>query len=151
MYAIKTPKRKRIVKRAVRCASIAPSVVNSPSTATEILSAVSHKILTEMKNLNSLPNDSILRNTYTIEALKYFDWERVLIELRTNIPTLINLLNYIVPRPAKNIPLICLIASQLLKSRNLQLGLVQRAQSVILYSHGASKQVITNDMHYKAH
>lgn len=140
-YPVNTPKRKQAIKRTVRrtYSTIASSVVNSPSTANQVISDVSKKIIKEMKQFST--SDSILNNTYTIEALKYFDWERIWIEFEKNIPTLINFLRHIVPRPTENIVFICLLASQILKSRHSQLGLVQRAISVMLYGHGTSKQV----------
>lgn len=104
-----------------------------------MLSELSRKILSEMKQLGSAENDSILKNAYTIEALKYLDWERVWIEFQKRIPTLTTLLSHLVPRPSDNIPVICI--TQILKSRHMQLGLVQRALSIMLYSHGTSKEV----------
>lgn len=140
-YPIRTPNRKKAIKRAVRRthSTISSSVVNSPSTANLVLLDVSKKIIKEIKQFNA--SDSILKNEYTVEALKYFDWERIWREFMVNIPTLMNFFQYIVPRPTENIPLICLMVSQLLKSRHSQLGLVQRAVSVTLYGHGTSKQV----------
>ncbi len=140
-YSIKTPKRKKAIKRAVRRthSTIASSVVNSPSTANQVLLDVSKKIIEEMKQFSA--SDSILNNKYSVEALKYFDWERIWMEFEKNIPTLINFFRYIVPHPSENIPLICLMASQVLKSWHSQLGLVQRAVSVMLHGHGTSKQV----------
>lgn len=65
-----------------------------------------------------------------------------MLELQECLPTLIQLLQSIIPSPAEHTPLLCLIASQLLKARHGRLGLVQRAVSIMLYGHGTHKQVI---------
>jgi len=131
------------VKRTVRRfhQALSKSIVNSPTTSKEIICQVFKKILLEMKEISSLEHDSILRSTYTVEALKHFEWERVWLELKENLPTLTSLLALIIPHSSEELPLICLAASMLLKSRHQQLGLVQRAVSVMLYAHGTSKEV----------
>ena len=91
--------------------------------------------------MSSDESDSILRDAYTVEALKHFDWERVMLELEKKLPTLLTLLKQIVPRPTEQRPLLCLVASQLLKSRHQRLGLVQQVVSIMLYGNGSSKQV----------
>ena len=93
-----------------------------------------------MKHMSSDNHDSILRDAYMVEALKHFDWERVRMELK-KLPILLTLLKQIVPWPAEQKPLLCLVVSQLLKSRHQRLGLVQRAVSIMLYGNSSSKQV----------
>ena len=90
--------------------------------------------------------DSAFRYTYAIEALKQFDWDRIMLELQQNLPTLIQLLECLVPSPSQHKSLLCLIASQLLKARHGWLGLVQRAVSIMLYGHGTNKQVLVFKM-----
>ena len=102
---------------------------------------VSRKIKAEMKHMSSDDYDSILRDSYTVEALKHFNWETVMLELEKKLPILLTILKQIVPRPTEQRPLLCLVASQLLKSRHQRLGLVQRAVSIMLYGNGSSKQV----------
>ena len=141
-FNINTPRRKHIIKRTV-CrfhTALASDMVKSPSTSSQVVSKVALKIREEMKALSSNQHDSILRPKYTVEALKYFEWERIWLELSANLPTLTSLLELIVK---KNKPLICLISSQLLKCRHPQLGLAQRAVSIMLHAHGTQKQVST--------
>lgn len=97
------------------------------------------KIKSEMKSLSSDAYDSILRDT--IEAIKHFNWEMVSVEFTRKIPTLMSLLSQIIPRASERKPLVCFLASQLLKSWHQRLSLVQRAVSVMMYGNGAAKQV----------
>ena len=104
-----------------------------------MVSEVAKKIKAEMKAISSQRHDSILLDT--IESVKNFSWERVLLELQSMMPTLMHLLMKLVANPTKKKPLLCLLASQLLKQRHPKLGLVQRAMSVLLYGNGTNKQV----------
>ena len=54
------------------------------------------------------------------------------------MPTLMMLLKMLVRNPTKKKPLLCIIASQLLKQKWPKMGLVQRA---VMYGNGTSKQV----------
>ena len=79
--------------------------------------------------------------THAVEAVKCFSWETVKLELFKKVPTLMSLLLQIVNKSTERIPLLCLVASQLLKCRHQRLCLVQRAVSVMLYGNGSAKQV----------
>lgn len=98
------------------------------------------KIRREMKALGSASHDSVLCDT--VEAIKFFSWERVSLELFQNLPTLMVLLSKIVRKPSERRPLLCMLASQLLKCRHPKLGLVQRAVSIMMYGNGTAKQVL---------
>ena len=67
--------------------------------------------------------------------------DTVWLELQKNVPTLMSLLINLVRRPAESKPLLCLLASQIVKARHQRMGLVQRAVSVMLYGNGTAKQV----------
>lgn len=138
-----TPVRKCTAKRLAHRSykSLASSLMKSSSTSTDMVSEVAKKIKAEMKGISSQRHDSILLDT--IESVKNFSWERVLLELQSMMPTLIHLLMKLVTNPTKKKPLLCMLASQLLKQRHPQLGLVQRAMSVLLYGNGTNKQVRT--------
>ena len=56
------------------------------------------------------------------------------------MPTLMHFLIKLITNPTRKKPLLCLLASQLLKQCYPQLGLVQRAISVLLYGNGTNKQ-----------
>ena len=105
----------------------------------KVLSEITRKIKGEMRQLSSDENDSILRDT--IEAVKRFNWDIVLFEFQKHVPTLMRFLHLLIPRSSDRKPLLCFIASQILKARHQRLCLVQRAVSVMLYGNGASKQV----------
>ena len=136
-----TPARIVAVKRLARrhYASLASSMVKSASTSTKIVKEVVRKIKAEMRAIRSEKHDSILLDTQ--EALKNFSWETVVLELQNKTPTLMHLLQNLVANPSRNKPLVCLMASQILKQRYPKLGLVQRAVSAFLYGKGTSKQV----------
>lgn len=147
-YSIHTPSRKKTIKRITRKTyhSMASIIVNSPTMSKSVITQVAAKLKSEMKIVSSDAHDSILRDS--VEAVKRFSWETVWLELSRNIPTLMPLLTQLIPRASQKKPLLCLLASQLLKSRHQRLCLVQRAVSVMLYGNGAAKQVKTCIFYY---
>lgn len=120
-------------------------MVNTPEMLRSVLLEVCQKIKKEMRTLSSEEHNSVLRDN--VEAIKMFHWDTVRLECEKMMPTLMTVLKNLIPKPAKHIPLVCVIASQLLKARHQRLGLVQRATSVMLYGNGSSKQVRAC-MHY---
>lgn len=142
-FKVTTPARKRSVKRLARHSykSLVSSMVKCSTTSTKVLSEVAQKIKAEMKDISSQHHDSILLDAH--EAVKQFSWESVLLELQEMMPTLMQLLMKLVTNPSEKKPLLCLLASQLLKQRYPKLCLVQRAISALLYGNGTNKQVIT--------
>lgn len=122
---------------------MASTMVNSPTMLRAVIKKLAIKVKAEMKSISSVPHDSILRDQF--EALKHFNWDTIILELLKKLPTLMSLLAYLVPRPMKRKPLLCLLASQLLKARHQHMGLVQRAISIMMYGNGSSKQVSDGD------
>ena len=100
---------------------------------------LSQKIKGEMKDLCSDEHASVLRDI--TEAVTHFQWETVMLEFEKKLPTLVTLLEQIVPQPAEHRPLLALLISQLVKARHQKTGLVQRAISVMLYGNCSNKQV----------
>lgn len=115
-------------------------LVNSSDTHEHIISQIGVKIKSEMKALSSMVHNSILRNSD--DAIKSFNWDIVLHELLSNLPTFMSLLTNLIPKAMKSKPLLCILASQILKSRHPYMGLVQRVLSVMLYGHGTAKMVV---------
>ena len=68
-------------------------LVNSSNT---IISQIGVKIKSEMKALSSMEHNSILRNSD--DAMKNFNWDIVLNELLSNLPTLMSLLMQLIPK-----------------------------------------------------
>ena len=136
-----TPSRKKTIKRITRKTyySMASTIVNSPTMSKSVITQVATKMKSEMKTVSGDAHDSILRDS--VEGVKRFSWDTVWLELSQNIPTLMSLLSQLIPRASQKKPLLCFLASQLLKSRHQRLCLVQRAVSVMLYGNGAAKQV----------
>ena len=106
-----------------------------------VLLEISRKIKKEMKDLSSDDRDSVLRDA--VEAVKRFNWTTVMMEYEKMMPTLMTLLKQLVPKPIEHKPLLCQVASQILKSRHQRMGLVHRAVSIMLYGNGTNKQVCT--------
>lgn len=141
VFKANTPLRKRGLKTLARrhYKSLASTVMASTTTSTRVVTEVAQRIRAEMKAISSQRHDSILLDT--VEAVKHFSWETILLELQHMMPTLMNLLNGIVICKANKKVLLCFLASQLLKQRYAKLDLVQRAISVCLYGNGTNKQV----------
>ena len=140
-FCISTPSRKKCVRKLARRSytSMAATVVNSPTMCATVITKLVAKIKAEMRKLSSKEHDSILRDT--IEAVKHFHWDTVMLELVQRAPTLMHLLKQLVVRQDERKPFLCFLASQILKSHNMHMGLVQRAVSVMLYGNGTSKEV----------
>ena len=109
-----------------------------------VLLEISRKIKKEMKDLRSDDRDSVLHDA--VEAVKRFNWTTVMMEYEKMMPTLMTLLKQVVPKPIEHKPLLCQVASQILKSRHRRMGLVQRAVSIMLYGNGTNKQVCTKGL-----
>lgn len=141
MINVNTPTRKRCIKRVARrkYKSLASMMFTRPDSTKSATVEMGCKILAEMQTLSSDAHDSFLRNT--MDAVKTFNWEKVMSEYTQTVPTLIMLLECLVPKPAEKKPFICFVASLLLKCRHQRMALVQRAVSIMLYGNGCSKQV----------
>ena len=141
VFSIHTPLRKHTINSLARCSysKAAATSVKCKVMSSKILLEVTRKIKRELQDMSSDDHGSILRDTN--EAVKRFSWETAILELQQNVPTLIKFIQLLVPRPLEKKPLICFIASLLLKARHQQLCLVQRAVSVMLYGNGVGKQV----------
>ena len=110
--------------------------MKSAATSDKVIREVA-RVIKEMKDLASIDNDSILRDT--VEAVKHFSWETITSELQKKVPSLMRLLQCLVKKPRDSKPFIASLACQLLKDGHPQLGLLQRAVSVLLYANGTSK------------
>ena len=119
--------------------SLATSVLNSPRVSKAVIAKLALKIKAEMKEISSDNNNSCLRDC--VEAVKHFHWDTVWLELLHKMPMLMSLLSHLIRKPDENKAMLCMLASQLLKSRHQRMGLVQRVISVMLYGNGTAKQV----------
>ena len=99
--------------------SVASAVVNSPSSTASVVKKIAAKIKGEMKDLSSISYDSIL--TDSVEAIKRFSWELVYTELVKKVPTLMSLLSQLINKPKDHKPLLCCLASQILKCKHQRL------------------------------
>ena len=118
---------------------MANAAVHSSDMRPPIVSKICTYIESEMTAMGSIGCDSIFKDS--IEALKNFSWEAVHNEFLQHMPTLMAMLSKLIPKFAHHKPLLCTIASQLLKCKYPKMGLVQRAISVMLYGNSVAKQV----------
>lgn len=139
---MRTPVRKHGIQRLARRSykSMTSAMLSSSQSLKSTVVGLSRKILVEMRELSGDSQDSILRDT--VEAVKNFHWDTILLEYQKMVPTLMLLLESLVPKCRMRNPFICFVASLLIKSRHQRMGLVQRAVSVMLYGNGSSKQVV---------
>ena len=98
---------------------------------------MARQIRVEMKAICGLKNASLLRNGN--EGLQNFSWTAIWEEFSQRVPTLLKLLQKILPR-SSNMFLTYLICV-MLKERCKHMSLLQRVISVLLYGHGTSQQV----------
>ena len=131
---------KRIVKG--RYHALADSVINSDRTEDIAITSLLRNINKELKMICSAKHSSIILDNF--EAVKQFSWRSIWIELNQAIPTLMKLLTGLVSKPQNKKPMLCMVASMILKSRHSSMALAQRAVSVLLYGNGATKMVCIN-------
>ena len=98
-----------------------------------VLIEIYHKIKAEIKDLSSERPYFILRDT--VEAVKRFHWDTVLMEFEKMLPTFLILLKNLIHIQPEYKPLMCLIASQRLKPQDQKMDLVQQEISIMLYKH----------------
>ena len=76
--------------------------MKSAATSDKVIREVAWVIKKEMKDLASIDNDSILRDT--VEAVKHFSWETITSELQKKVPSLMRLLQCLVKKPSLSLP-----------------------------------------------
>ena len=121
--------------------SAATSVFFFTKTHDYVVSSMARKIRLEMKAICSVKSPSLLRSDN--EDIQNFNWSLIWEEFTQRVPTLVKLLQKILPRSSK-MYLSCLIC-QILKERCKHMSLLQRVISVLLYGHGTSQQVSYNN------
>ena len=138
VFNIRTPVHKQGIKwlacRSYK--SLASTVINSKESLNATIKQLELKIRREMKQLFSASHDSIL-----MEAVKRFHWDTILLEYKRMVPTLVLLLECLIPKPADRKTFVCFMASLLIKCCHQRMCLLQCAVSIMLYGNGSSKQV----------
>ena len=134
-----TPSRKRIVnslgRRSYKAA--ARAITSSDQTKRHVVGSIALQIRHEMSDICSLQNPSLLRNSYA--DIKNFSWKALSSEFSKRVPTLMFLLNSILPKSDERF--ILFLVALVLKKRCKHLSLVQRVISIFLYGYAANKQV----------
>ena len=139
-----TSSQKAGIKQYARCCYqvvAATAAMSVPEVWKKIMREDARTIRREMEHLTSVDHasvdhasvdhNSILRDT--TEAVKYFSWETIALELKKKVPTLMSLLCSLVRN--KSLPFMSSLACQLIKDHQPKLGLMQRAVSVLLYGN----------------
>lgn len=103
-----------------------------------MIRALARVVSNEVKAVSANPSATIFSNSK--EEVLTFSWDKVWSELVTCAPVLMKLLGSLLMQPTESKPMLCLMASMLLK-KNRSLAFVQRCMSILLYGNGCSKQV----------
>ena len=140
-YKITDPLCKSCIKKLTfkRYKRLAGVLVNSSTTSKYFRDSFGRKICSELADICSKKVDSLLRDVN--EAVKQFSWETVWLEFERRLPTLVGVLQFILP--SSNKAVLCFIVGIILKNRSPHMALIQRAVSVMLYANGVGKQVVT--------
>jgi len=117
--------------------SAASRFINLSVARDHILKNITRRIRCEIKTICSLRHNSILRGNH--EQLKQFNWQSVWQELREHVPSLVSLLQSIMPKSGKKF--ICFLICAILKKSCKHMSMVQRVFSFLLYSNATNKQV----------
>ena len=133
----------RYVGRGKRT-SIAQAVLKDEALADLVVRGVANTIGKEVKLVCSAKHNSIL-TMKTKPALENFTWRTVWAELQQSAPTLLKVLQGLLPRQKRESeaakPIICMCAAILLKFRNPRVNVVQAVISLVLQAGHASKEV----------
>ena len=134
-----TPSRKEPVKKLAKGSypSFASSVVETYTD--ETLRAVGRTIQEEIAFICSDKANTILKGDK--EHILNFSWANVFTDLRSHVPSLVKLLQFINPKAANNDALISVWISMMVKCRNDKLSLIQRIFAIFLYGNGVHKEV----------
>ena len=142
---ILTPLRKRVGKAIARGSrkAVAEQCFKDPSTKKYLLEVFGREIRKDIRHISSSKTPSCLRYS-SPEDLCTFTWDKLLTELSTGAPTLLEILRAAtrkrIPR-SNTIGVICMCAGIILKHHNPTLSLVQKILTVILFAGHVSKQV----------
>ena len=117
-----TPNRKKAISALANknYRSAASRFANLSGARDYILKNITQRIRSEIKKICSLRHNSILRGSH--EQLKQFNWQSVWQELRKNVPSLVNLMQLVMPKSDKKF--ICFLICTILKKSCKHMSLV---------------------------
>ena len=133
--------RKHAIKQLARRSykSFTTSVVNDKLQTKNMLIQVARTIKEELKKISWDKEGSFIKDE--IAALQNFNWKSLLVHYEYYMPMLMQLLKVLIPNFQQREPLVCTLASQILKNWNTKMSLLQQAVSILLYGNGTKKQV----------
>jgi len=134
-----TPQRQPVVRSLSRRSykAAASTFTHLPRTPTYLMQRLVSQIRKEINAICSLNHNSILRGNH--KTLKTFCWTRIWHELNEYVPTLVKLFRNLFPKAGRKF--ICFLTSMILKKKCMQMSLIQRAISFLLYANGTSREV----------
>ena len=134
-----TPRRQPVVRSLSRRSYKAASskFTSLPQTPAYLLQRLVSQIRKEVSAICSLNHNSILRGEH--KTLKIFSWTRIWRELYENVPTLVKLFQGLFPKAGRKF--ICFLISVILKKSCMQMSLIQRVISFLLYANGTNREV----------
>ena len=137
-----TPRRQPVVRSLSRRSykAATSTFTRLPRTSVYLLQRLVSQIRKEITAICSLKHNSILRGNH--KTLKNFSWTRIWHELYENVPTLIKLFQSLFPKAGKKF--ICFLTAMILKKSCMQMSLVQRVISFLLYANGTNREVSIN-------
>ena len=124
-----------IARRSFKSAAV--RITNMPETKSYIVTEVARSIKREMKSICSFAHNSMLRDQK--QDLRLFSWEKLFVEFKQNVPTLVHFLSCLLPKADEK--LVSFICGVILKKRCKHMSLMQRVISVMLYGNASHKEV----------
>lgn len=142
---ILTPRRKRLGKAVARRfhSSVADECLKQSETRKVLFQKLVHLLRKDVKRMCSNEVSSVLQDKKA-KALSDFTWQKLMVELAANAPTLLQVLQgcTFTRTPRKNrVATIGMCAAILLRFRHQRMNLVQRILSLILHAGHSAKLV----------
>ena len=144
---VMTPTRRRICKplvRKSRC-SVARQCLKDTVIQKYVVKGIGLTLRKEIAKLCSDDVKSVLRD-HSPDALKTFEWKKVIQEMGFRAPTLLTLLQWCTKTKKEKVNRECIIgfiAAVMCRYRRPCYSLIQRLLSIVLYAGHASKSVST--------
>ena len=85
-----------------------------------------------------------VQESSSVDALKGFSWEKVMIELRDRAPDVLDVITTICKQPSVTpVPTVCMGYAIMMYQRNSKLGLLQKLLTILMGSGGCNRRVST--------
>ena len=113
------------------------ALIKSKETSDHAMNTLQRLVKKEIQKMRKAPPSFMDK-----EDIADFNWAALWLQLTKKAPTLMRILEtLLLQESGKNKPLVCFLASIVLKHQCQKLAFVQRAISLLLYGNGTSKEV----------